>query len=115
MNLAHLSRGTTEYVINLDNEEIEDQLEDNALSSASDFKVILSPQLELAPLLYLKSCSAQMGISQINVDSLPLTCSRLEGVKIFLTTPLESVVGNVTLNEESIKELNKIPFIPFIS
>ena len=109
MNLAHLSRGTTEYVINLDNEEVEDQLEDNALSTASDFKVILSPQLELAPLLYLKSCSAQMGISQINVDSLPLTCSRLEGVKIFLTTPLESVVGNVTLNEESIKELNKIP------
>ena len=109
MTLAHLSRGTTEYVINLDNEDIEDQLEENVLSSASDFRVILNPQLDLAPLLYLKSCSAQMGISQININSLPLTCSRLEGVKIFLTTPLTSVTGNVTLNDESIKEMNKIP------
>ena len=109
MMLAHLDRGTSEYVINLDNEEIEDHLKENVLSSASDFKVILSPQLELAPLLFLKSCSAQLGVSQLNVDSLPLTCSRLEKIKVFVHTPPKSGTGNALLNEISIEERNKIP------
>ena len=114
MNLAHLDLGTNSYSLTVSNEDVEDkmieerQMDDN-YSTASNFTVILNPTIDLTHLLFLKSVQAEMAVESISINSCPLTVSRLEYVEIYLTTPPSSSLINLTYNEESVREKNRIP------
>ena len=82
---------------------------DDNYSTASNFTVILNPTIDLTHLLFLKSVQAEMAVESISINSCPLTVSRLEYVEIYLTTPPSSSLINLTYNEESVRDKNRIP------
>ena len=112
MTLAHLNAGTDNYTLNLTNEEMEDKLEpDQQYSTAGDFRVILNPSVDLSGLLYLKSVQAELCVRSISLDNLPLSASRLEKVRVYVTTPPSSAAFNQVLNRASAAQRNEVPLV----
>ena len=117
MALSHLALDTERYEIYLDNKIVEDKLKDSDESSASCFETIFNSSLDLSPLLYLKSTSAELALNQFSVDDLPLTTSKKEEVKLKITLPNDLAHCNQSFNIEKLEISNgtiyKIPFGDF--
>lgn len=110
MNHAHLDLGTSHYTLNLSNEEMEDKLEDQSpYSTASDFRIVLNPSLDLSPLLFLKSVAAELSVSSVSLDSLPLSTTRTENVQVYMYHPPLSANINQVFSELKVRESNKQP------
>ena len=99
---------TTEcYDVSICNTEQEDNLPDTAHSSASDFTVVLQPELNLHSILYLRAIEAETAISSLHVSTLPLTFSRLETCYVKMRLPLDPVTCNRHYNRYAITRLNE--------
>lgn len=96
MATGNLDLGTNELKLLVQNNELENVLTDDEQSCASNFTVDL-PLIDLHPLLYLRSIQAQLGVISLTIDTLPITYSRLDFIKVFLTIPRESLIANVAL------------------
>ena len=88
--------GTNEFKLLVQNNELEDALTDNQQSCAGNFTIDL-PLIDLNPLLYLRSIQAQLGISSLTIDTLPITYSKTDFIEIFLTIPEASLFSNRSL------------------
>ena len=109
MAYHHLANNVDHYTLFIDNKETEDALNDTQLSSASDFSILLNPQLDLSSLLYLRAVEAKIAVGHLFLDNLPLTYTESEVIKVNLTIPLDSVNGNMNFNRTATELQNNIP------
>ena len=124
MAYHHLASNVDHYTLFIDNKETENTLDDTQLSSASDFSILLNPQLDLSSLLYLRAVEAKIAVGHLFLDNLPLTFTESEVIKVNVTIPLDSVDGNMTFNrtkkskgspQEVFQSLEQCPKVNFES
>ena len=108
--MSRLDQGTDKYILDLTNDASEEHLEDGGHSSASDFTILLSPTLNLSSLLYLRSVAAEIAISQLTVDALPLTATKRESIFVNVVVPPDITSCNTWYNPIAITDANEIPF-----
>ena len=110
MSYTHLLSITQEkYELFLSNVEIEDKLPDEAPSSAGFF--ITPVNIELDPLLFLRSASAKLSLSYLTIDSLALAYTRIEDLTITLSIPKEILRSNMVFTEDLQSVQNNKHFI----
>ena len=108
---AHLSLSVDHYELYVTNKSTEDDLNDDEISSASEWKIHLEPCIDLANLLYCKSDIAQAKLSSIAINSLPLCYSKSEKINVYVNLPASLGTCNQYYNTENIQDFNKIPYI----
>ena len=112
MALSHLSLDTDKYEIFISNFSTEETLENDQLSSADSWTTTLDSSIDLSTLLYLKSSTAEVCVSQLNVDSLPLCFTQLEDVKMKITMPEELAKCNQYYGSDALKsKFNPITYV----
>lgn len=77
-------------------------------STASEFMAICD--LDLNPILELRSTNAQIALSEFSVDNLPLCFLHTEAVHVSLLTPLPSLTSNRVMNSILIEKHNETPY-----
>ena len=110
-SFAQLSSSIDHYELYVSNKQTEDDLSESALSSASDWKAILEPSIDISNLLYGKSDIAQARVKQVNISSLPLCFSKSESIKVFITVPPEFGKSNQFFNSENVQTFNNQPYV----
>ena len=85
MNLNFNSSSSSHYTLYCSNEEAELPLSGKGPSSASNFRVNLIPSLDLNQLSHFQSTEVEAKISNMQIDSLPLTYSGDEAIKTYIT------------------------------
>ena len=110
MTQTHLLRTTQEkYELFLSNTHIEDKLADEEPSSAGFFTIPVN--IDLEPLLFLRSTSAELSLSYLTIDSLALAYTRTEDISITLTTPVKLLSSNFIFIAEEQPAINNKKFI----
>ena len=109
MTYQQLSTNVDKYSLFLDNRSAEDALDDDDVSTASNFDVLLDPRLDLSSLLYLKAVEAELGVVSLMIDSLPLCFTRSESIVIQFTIPQDAVESNFVFNRTLLGQFNVIP------
>ena len=106
--MTEFDTGNDSYELFIDNRSTEDSLNEEEPSSAGNFAYLVQPQLDLSNLLYLKSQDAEVCLSKLQIESLPLTASRLESCKVKLEIMVESnlVNANRNYNQTKVTEMN---------
>ena len=107
---AHLSSSIDFYELYLSNKTIEDNLDEQSPSSASEWKATLEPAVDIANLLWGKSDIAQAKVKQLNISSLPLCFSKTETIKVFVNIPSTLADVNQYYNTEHLDTFNKEPY-----
>ena len=102
MAYDHISLNADQYSLFLENTDTEVQLGDDVQSSGSEFSVILNPALDLSSMLFLRSMQAQMAVSQLVIDRLPLCFTRLEKILVTVVISLDTVSSNQVENRTAI-------------
>ena len=93
------------FEVFISNHEIENKLTDNEPhSSASHFENILN--LDLIPLIFLKSTNAKIALQQLSIDSLALCYLSTENIKITVTTPTNINECNHIITTNNISNWN---------
>ena len=110
-SFAQLSSSIDHYELYISNQQTEDELDENALSSASDWEAILEPSVDVSNLLYGKSDIAQAKVKQMNISSLPLCFSKSEAIKVFIIIPPEFGKCNQWFNSENVATFNNQPYV----
>ena len=110
-SFAQLSSSIDHYEIYVTNRQTEDELDEDAPSSASDWKAVLEPSVDVSNLLYGKSDIAQAKVKQVNISSLPLCFSKSESIKIFITIPPIFGKCNQFFNSENVVTFNNQPYV----
>ena len=110
MAYNHISLNADQYNLFLENTNTEDELSDGAPSSASNFSVLLTPQIDLASLLYLRSVRAELAISSLIVDNLPLCFTERETIKVHVIIPTIVGTANQVINTTAISNDNNKSF-----
>lgn len=110
-SFAQLSSSIDHYELYLSNKQTENSLDESALSSASDWKAILEPSVDVSNLLYGKSDIAQAQVKQVNISSLPLCFTKSESIKVFITIPPEFGISNQFFNSENVQTFNGQPYV----
>ena len=107
--MTDFDTGNDYYEILIDNRSTEDGLSENVKSSAGNFTFLVQPQLDLSTLLYMRSTDAELCLSKLQIDSLPLSTTRLESCQIQLEIDIESglVNSNRFFNKTKVDEMNK--------
>ena len=85
MNLNFNSTSSSHYTLYCSNEEAELPLSGPGPSSASNFRVNLVPSLDLNQLSLFQSTEVEARISNLQIDSLPLTFSGGETIDTYVT------------------------------
>ena len=104
--LNRLDQGTDSYILDLTNDDAEQLLDDDNHSSASQFTILLNPTLDLSSLLYLRSVAAEIAISQLSVDALPLTGTNKESITVKVDVPTDVVSSNSWFNSIAMSGVN---------
>ena len=73
-------------------------------SSASNFENVLN--LDLMPLIFLKSTTARIALQQLTIDSPALCYLSTESIKITLSVPPDTNYCNHVITEDSVQEWN---------
>lgn len=110
-SFAQLSSSIDHYELYLSNKATEDELGEDDPSSASDWKAIFEPSIDVANLLYGKSDIAQAKVKQISISSLPLCYSETESIKAFVTIPPSFGACNQFFNTENVETFNNTPYV----
>ena len=99
MAYNHISFNADQYNLFLENTNTENDVADDAHSSASGFSILLTPQIDLSSLLYLRSVQAELAISNLVIDNLPLCFTRQEHIDVSVIIP--SHIGNVNQTQNA--------------
>ena len=110
MSYTHILSMTQEkYELFLSNTEIEDKLADDIPSSAGFF--VTPVNIDLEPLLFLRSASAKLSLSYLTIDSLALAYTRIEDLTITLSIPPEILQSNLVFTQDLQMDQNNKHFI----
>ena len=104
-----LSLGIEEYGLFISNQDHEDGLEPDRVSSASDFSIIFNPAIDFNALLYLRAVQAQIACQDLCIDGLPLSLTRTETFKVFLKINETINDGNLNINSNKMRKKNELP------
>ena len=110
MALSHLSLDSDKYEIFIDNRSNEDSLNENDISSAASWITRLNADIDLSPLLYLKSTTAALALSTLTVNNIPLTFSENEYIHVTINLPSTIATCNQYYNEDLVRNFNSIPY-----
>ena len=112
MAFSHLSLDTDKYEIFISNNSAEDNLQPDEMSSASSWTTTLDSSIDLSSLLYLKASSAEVCVSQFNIDSLPMCFIETEKLTVNLTIPEDVALCNQHYGSDALKNrFNPVPYI----
>ena len=103
-----LSLTQEKYELFISNLQIEDALTDSDPSSASSFTMDVN--LDLEPLLFLRSATAKLGLSYLTIDNLALAFTRDEALSFLFSTPPELLLSNLVFNPGGITTTNDKEF-----
>ena len=104
----NLQTNYNNFEIFLSNYKIEQELtDDDPHSSASHFENILN--LDLIPLIFLKSTTAKIALQQVSIDSPALAFVSTEIIEIKMTVPPNINNSNHIITSDSITEWNDKP------
>ena len=98
---------TDSYDISVCNTTEENSLDDEQISCASNFNVILHPQLNLHSLLFLRAVEAEIALSTLHISTLPLTFSRQEKCYVKMRIDESAADCNRTVNRYFLKRSNE--------
>ena len=110
MALSHLSLDSDKYEIFLDNKSNEDSLNENDISSAASWITKLDADIDLSPLLYLKSTTAALALSSLTINNIPLTFSENEYVHVTINLPVTIATCNQYYNADLVENFNRTPY-----
>ena len=108
MAFQNLDVTNDSYHLYLDNQTSEMELDEDSHSTASEFEVLIEPQLDLGPLLFLKSTEGEVAVQNWHIDSMPLTVSRLE--KCYVTLIMDKTIAhaNMTYGAANVLKFNNL-------
>ena len=109
MNLNFNSTSASHYTLYCSNEETELYLADRGSSSASNFKVTLIPSLDLNQLSLFQSTEVEVKISNLSIDSPPLTFADKETINTYITIDPKLARDNFIYESETLDSENDIP------
>ena len=109
MLLNFNSSSASHYTLYCSNEEAEQPLSGQGVSSASNFRVNLVPSLDLNQLSHFQSTEVEARISNLQIDSLPLTFSGDETIDTFITIDPKITKDNLLYNKWIANEDNNKP------
>ena len=98
----------TKYQLFLDNTE-QEKTSDASVSSASEFETKMD--VNVNPLIFLRSRTAQLGITHFSLSELALAVTRDDKLEVTCTSDTESLTPNRIYNEVTVEALNKIPLV----
>ena len=98
---------STRYEILLDNCKIERESTDS-VSTCSEWTSTFD--LNLDPILFLRSSNAQLGVSHFTLSELPLALTSDDSLDIWLESDLNSLMPNRIFNQLTVGQLNKTVF-----
>ena len=102
-----LDQTTDEYEINVDNCSLENNLSEGEPSTAGNFPVVLSKRLDLTSLIYLRSSDAEMNLSSLQLNGLPLSFTRAEDCIVQFSLPPSIGSCNQLFDDERISSFNE--------
>ena len=109
---AHLNLDRDEMDLFLTNEQIENQLSESQLSSASNWTVALDDNIDFADLTYMKGTSCEIGVAKFWIDAFPLTFTHDESIEIHITMPEEIGIINQLFSKNIIRtKFNKQAYL----
>ena len=121
MAFSHLSQADCDkYDIYLSNTKIEDNLEEtDNFSSAGHWENLLDQSIDLSNLLFMKSTTAEIALTKMTFDGLPLTYLESENISINLQIPEPSAFCNQYYSGVYLKKMNsdalQIPLDDFMT
>ena len=121
MAFSHLSQADCDkYDIYLSNTKIEDNLEEtDNFSSAGHWENLLDQSIDLSNLLFMKSTTAEIALTKMTFDALPLTYLESENISINLQIPELSAFCNQYYSRMYLKKMNldtlRIPLDNFMT
>ena len=98
MNRAGLDDTTEIYQLCIDNQKQEDMGNEQQTSSAGEFEILLQPNLDLSPLLYLRAVEAELALQSLLITSVPLCFSRAETCQVYLEINPKTAFANKLFN-----------------
>ena len=104
MPFSNLPSILEKYEIFISNYETEIQLNDDQPSSASLFPS--NVDLDISPLLFLRSPVAQIGLQHVTIENLCLCYLNNEKIRIKISTPSDINYANFHITSEEIQEAN---------
>lgn len=107
MNRAGLDDTTEIYQLCIDNQKQEDMGNEQQTSSAGEFEILLQPNLDLSPLLYLRAVEAELALQSLLITSVPLCFSRAETCQVYLEINPQTAFANKLFNKVSLEEDNR--------
>ena len=102
-----LDQTTDEYEVNVDNCSLENSLNEGDGSTAGNFSVVLAKRLDLTSLIYLRSSDAEMNLSSVQLNGLPLSFTRSESCAVKLDLPESIGSCNQLFDELRISSFNE--------
>ena len=107
MAFQNLDVTNDSYHLYLDNHQSEMELSEDSHSTASEFDVLIEPQLDLGSLLFLKSTEGEVSLQSWHIDSIPLTVSRLEQCYVTLIMNETIAHANMTYGSANVLKFNR--------
>ena len=110
MALSHLSQADCDkYDIYISNAKIEDNLDENEMSSAGHWETLLDQSIDLSSLLFMKSTTAEIALTKLTFDGVPLTYLESEKISINFTIPEEHAKCNQFYSTYFLRKVNSEP------
>ena len=110
MALSHLSQADCDkYDIYISNTKVEDNLDENEMSSAGHWETVLEQSIDLSSLLFMKSTTAEIALTKLTFDGVPLTYLESEKISINVTIPKADAKCNQFYNSLYLEKMNSEP------
>ena len=104
-----LGYSTQSYQLYLSNRDIENQTNEDMPSSAPDFEVIISPEIQVSNLIFLKSTDAEACLNELTIDNLCLTFCRTEEIECRIKMNTKQHTLNLVANNPKIERSCNVP------
>ena len=100
------SESSCYYRLSLSNSDLENELQENAKSSASNMTLLLDKEINIQDHIYMKSLAAEIAIENLTISNTPNTYSKLDSINLQLRIPSNVSDGNACVTESFINKRN---------
>jgi hypothetical protein len=90
------------------NENVEDH-NSAGTSTAGDFKIVLDSQIDLNPIIYMKSIDAEIALHDLYIIGKPLSFTEKNFISIYTLLPENLADTNISFSKTDLKRKNQNP------
>ena len=90
------------------NENVEDY-NSAGISTAGDFKIVLDSQIDLNPIIYMKSIDAEIALHDLYIIGKPLSFTEKNFISIYTLLPENLADTNISFSKTDLKRKNQNP------